>query len=810
MSVKCTKCNSDNSDTARFCSNCASPISIESVRKMDPSDRPDISNTKTMESSREKFAAGSTFAGRYQVIEKLGKGGMGKVYKVKDQNIDEVMALKIIKPEISDDVKTINRFKDELKLARKIGHQNVCRLYDLHEEGSIPFITMEYVSGIDLKSYIRREKVLAETKVIGLGKQICAGLAEAHRLGVIHRDLKPQNIMIDNAENLKIMDFGIARSVETKGMTQTGMILGSPEYMSPEQVEGEETDQRSDIYSVGIMLYELVTGSVPFKGDSAFILAMKHKTEKPSDPRDINDKISEDLSCVIQTCLEKDKENRYQEAEELLSELIDIEKGLPITERIPSKKKPKPEVQSEFTWKNSIAVLPFSDLSPLKDQEYFCDGMTEDIITRLCRVGELKVISRTSAMRYKTTDNDIKVIGKELGVATILEGSIRKEKENIRVSAQLINVKDDFHLWADTYDRRLESIFEVQDEVSKAIAEALKVKFTPKTLKALKSERPKNVEAYEYYLKGMHFINSKYVISHREDDFNAAVDMIKRAIEIEPNYALAFMGLGWSYQHHYQITGIRKDLDKVIKNGEMSYKLDPNLAEANAIKAWVSFLKNEYESTYRSYKRALALDPNNSIISHVIGLFFRNLGLLHLAVKHSSKSIELDPFYLLSHSLRARCLIYLGEVEKAALNIEKALEIEPDNFWSLVDCCLLNISKKKYEKGWELLTRAEKFNPEYSSVKFYKALLLAVNGEKHKALSINKNGVVYALLGMKKEALKYISKNIKGGKEHFQYSYLPLINSHFYDNLRDDTQFHQIVKIQKQKYEERLKKYGDL
>jgi len=766
--------------------------------------------TRTFQTPISRLTRGTTIGGRYEIIEELGKGGMGKVYRVLDKKVEEEVALKLLNPEIAADEKTIERFRNELKFARKISQRNVCRMYDLNEGEGTHFITMEYVPGEDLKSTISRMGQLSVGKAISIAKQVCEGLSEAHQLGVVHRDLKPQNIMIDKKGNARIMDFGIARSLEVKGLTETGMMIGTPEYMSPEQAEGKDVDLRSDIYSLGIILYEMVTGTVPFEGDTPLSIALKHQAETPRNPKEINDQIPEDLSRVILKCMEKDKEKRYKRTEEVLSELKKIEKGLPTAERIVPPKKPEAEKIVEIKWENSIAVLPFADLSQEKDQEYFCDGMTEDIIIKLSRIGELKVISRTSVMRYKKADKDIKEIGRELGVTSILEGSIRKEKDNIRVSAELVNVEDGFHLWADTYNRRLESVFEVQDDVSKAIADALKLKLSPETIEALKTGQPKNIDAYEYNLKGTHFINSKYIISQREEDFKAAIKMFKKATEIDPNYALAYGGLGWAYQHHYQITGNKKDIKLVLKNCEIAYELNPNLVETNTAIAGTYFLRGEYSKAYQSFKRALEINPNLSTSYHVIGIFFRSLGLLHQAIEYFSKALEFDPFFLPSHSLRARCHIYTGELEKAVIYIDKALEIEPNNFWSLLDYSLLFVIKKEYEKAEELLARAEKINPDYSTIQFYRALLFAAKGEKSKALALRKNGVVYAFLGMKDEAIRNINDEIKKEFEHFQYSYLPLINNIFYDSLRDDARFEGIVKKQKKKYEERLKKYGKL
>jgi len=300
MSIECPKCHSDNTDTARFCSNCATPL---------PSSK-EIPVTETLEKPTEELTRGTTFANRYEIIEELGKGGMGKVYRVEDKKIKEEVALKLIKPEIASDKKTIERFSNELKMARQISHRNVCRMYDLGEEKGTHFITMEYVPGEDLKSFIRRAAPVSIGKSISIAKQVCEGLVEAHRLGVVHRDLKPNNIMIDRDGNARIMDFGIARSLKAKGITGAGVMIGTPEYMSPEQAEAKFIDQRSDVYALGVILYEMVTGQLPFEGDTPLGIAMKHKGEMPKDPREVNPQIPEDLSLLILKCLEKKKEDR--------------------------------------------------------------------------------------------------------------------------------------------------------------------------------------------------------------------------------------------------------------------------------------------------------------------------------------------------------------------------------------------------------------------------------------------------------------------------------------------------------------------
>jgi serine/threonine-protein kinase len=321
----CPQCQAENQADSRFCRKCATPLRLDKDGPVD--------QTLTLEYSREGLHRGTLFAGRFEVIEELGRGGMGRVYKAYDRKIGEVVSLKVINPEISLNERAIDRFRNELRFARKIGHRHVGRMFDLGEDGGKFYITMEYVEGENLKSFIRRSGQLAPRKAVSLARQVGEGLAEAHRLGIIHRDLKPQNIMIDREGNARIMDFGIARFTAADGLTGSGVMVGTPEYMSPEQAETTEVDKRTDLYALGVILYEMVTGRVPFAGETPFAVLVKHKQEPPQDPQESNPLVSEAVTRIILKCLAKDKAARYQTAEELLEDLAAVEKALPRAEK---------------------------------------------------------------------------------------------------------------------------------------------------------------------------------------------------------------------------------------------------------------------------------------------------------------------------------------------------------------------------------------------------------------------------------------------------------------------------------------------
>lgn len=640
MANKCPKCQFDNPDTQKFCGECATPL---------PSSK-EIPVTETLETHKEQLTTGSIFAGRYQIIEELGKGGMGKVYKALDTKINEKIALKLIKPEIALDKKVIERFSNELKFARRVSHRNVGRMYHLGEHKGIHFITMEYVSGEDLKSMIRMSGQFGIGTAINVAKQVCEGLIEAHHLGVIHRDLKPNNIMIDRDGNARIMDFGIARSLKEKGITGAGVTVGTPEYMSPEQVEGKEVDRRADIYSLGVIMYEMTTGRLPFEGDTALSIAVKHKTEAPQDPREFNPQISEDLTHLIMKCLEKDKNIRFQSPEELLSELTNIEKGLPTTDiKIPRRKPTtSEEITVTFNLKKALfpaiivaalviaivivlQVLPSKKAAPLQSDkpslavpyfenntgdenlEYLRSGLSEWIIIDLSQSKHINVLSGDKIFSIlkklnlleveKLSSEDLGKIADQGRVGYVLKGSFIKIGDNFVITAML--QKPQTGELISSIEERCKGEEEIPqkiDELTKQIKTDLNL-----SRKQIASDIDREVgkittsspEAFKQYMEGW-----KY---HQQLRYDKSLEYMKKAIAEDPYFAMAYRTMSWAHRYRGEFDEQRDSLRKAFELKDRASERERHLIEGD----YYQIVEKNFDKAIDSYETLLDIYPND-------------------------------------------------------------------------------------------------------------------------------------------------------------------------------------------------------
>jgi len=666
----CSTCQSENLENTRFCGNCGAALTTERGGA--------TGHTKTLTKSTREFARGTTFAGRYDIIEELGKGGMGRVYRVEDKRIKEEVALKLIRPEVAADEGTIDRFRNELKFARRIAHRNVCRMYDLGEHEGLYYITMEYVPGEDLKSMIRMTGQLGLGTALRIARQVGEGLAEAHKAGVIHRDLKPGNIMIGKDGNARIMDFGIARSVKGKGPTGTDVLIGTPEYMSLEQVEGRDVDARSDVYSLGVVLYEMLAGKVPFEAPSALAVAMKHKTESPVDPARLNSQVPPGLSRAILKCLERSPENRYQTAEALLKDLGDIEQERALPHSPPSWAAPGPDrgTTPNPKWTNSIAVLPFADLSPEKDQDYFCDGLADELIIALTKIIDLKVAARTSAFSFKGKNSAVREIGETLGVATVLEGSVRKADNKLRVTAQLVNVADGYHLWSEKYDRDLHDIFAIQDEITIAIVEKLAVELHADEKGKLLKRTTDDPEAYNLYLKGRYFWNRRY-----EGGLQKALEHFHQAIVVDPLYASAYVGIADSLSilGTYSLIPPREAFAKAKASLRKAAEIDDTLPGIYASLGYIGLFHDwDRLQTERDFTRALELNPKDAMARIWYSLHLAFDGRFDEAIREARKAQNQEPLSLIVNALHGGNYYLALRHDEALAHFAKTIELDPN------------------------------------------------------------------------------------------------------------------------------------
>jgi serine/threonine protein kinase len=699
----------------------------------------------------------------YNIIEKLGAGGMGVVYLAEDTKLKRQVAIKFLPQHIAANSEERDRFKLEAQAAAALNHPNISHIYAIEEVEDDTFIVMEYIDGQELKSVVGTGSQPAPTigEIVNFALQIAEGLQAAHEKQIVHRDIKSANIMLTEKGRVKIMDFGLAKVRGVAQVTKQGTTLGTTTYMSPEQAQGNEVDHRTDIWSFGVVLYEMISGKLPFKGDYEQAVIYSILNDQPEKLGNLRDDVPEVLENIVAKSLAKDPSDRYQTVEEIINELNLFQRELepPASSSISSSVQPVSSTKKKYNFiyigmsiivlaailwylifpsgadtqnVKSIAVLPFKNLSEDKENEFFSDGVTEDIISQLSKISDLKVISRTSIMRYKNNTKSMREIGRELAVTNILEGSVRRADNQVRIVATLIDAESDEQVWSDTYDKEMTQIFEIQSDVAKQIAAALKTRLSPEEKERIEKKSTDNLNAYTYYLKGRQYYNL-----YQQEANETAIELFKKALEIDPNYGLAYAGLGDCYGQRTNKFGYSSDwIDSAIVVSEKAINLDPDLGEG--------------------YK--------------ALGLAYQELGWYRKAMEANKKAIELNPNYSPAVGNLGWGKFFIGELDEAMVWLKKSANLSPSNAFTYfgIGICYLNMNDTKNAKKYYL--RALELQPNLPAANWGLVNAYITEREYNKARNVSDNlpSSVDELTRLRLRAsIEYFFGRLKEAKPYF-------------------------------------------
>jgi len=809
--------------------------------------------------------------GHYEVIEQIGAGGMGEVYLAKDKKLDRKVALKILNQQFSRDEANIERFMREAKAASSLNHPNILVIHEIGKSDNSNYIVSEFIEGKTLREVVT-ESSLKPSEILDIAIQIVSALTAAHGAHIVHRDIKPENIMIRPDGYLKILDFGLAKLVEQKVVgledatakqneTAKGVILGTVNYMSPEQAKGEKVDERTDIFSLGALLYEMVSGRTPFKGNSVLETFANLINTEPQPLSRFAKDVPEELQRIVLKTLRKNKDERYQTMKGLLADLKSLRETLAFDERLeklhlPSGEnatavlqettgdtnKPTAETQYSFSqqigsqkplfafalialvmgaigfgyyfWsakksastiggKKSLAVLPFVNASQDPNTEYLSDGITESVINNLSQLSGLKVMSRNSAFRFKNNQTDTQAIASQLGVESLVTGDIKQLGDKLVINVRLIDPSDNSQVWGNQYVKSSGDIIAAQNEIAQAVAQNLRLKLTNGEQRQLGKNYTENAEAYELYLRGRY-----YAFKITEPEIRKAIAFYGQAIELDPNYALAYAGMGDAYRILSIIPyAPSKEVCPQAKALALqALEIDANLAEAHIVLGYVAFWYEwNWNAAESELKRAIELAPNNSDAHRAYAHFLSNLGRHDEAIAEGRRARELDPLSLITNALEGQFLFYAGRADEAIARYDKTLEIEPNFLTAHSHLGRVYTHQGRYTEAIAALTKAKELSAGSTEPVMQLGYALAKSGNREqaqatladlKSLAAKRHvpaynfAMIYNGLSEEGEALNYLEKSFE--EREVQLTFIKVDTR--WDELRAEPRFFDLMR----------------
>jgi serine/threonine-protein kinase len=647
---------------------------------------------------------------RYRILERLGRGGMGVVYKARDLRLERFVALKFLATDRLENDSARQRFIQEAKAASALDHPNICTIYSIEEtdEGET-FITMAYYEGENLQHRIERG-VVSINEALDIAIQIGRGLSKAHEYGIVHRDVKPANVMLTADGTVKLLDFGIAILGGSVRSTQPGIAVGTPAYMSPEQARSEECDARTDIWGLGVVLYMMLTGQWPFHGHQQHAIVQSILNDDPRPAGELRTGVPASIDRAIATALAKDPARRYRTAKEFINALNSVLETRPVPAAELAETVADTaaaglhETPAAIRAAPSIAVLPLANLSRDPDNEYFSDGIAEEIITALAQVDGLRVVSRTSAFQFKGKSGDVREIGRNLRVDSVLEGSVRMAGDRVRVAVQLVNVADGYQVWSQRFDRQMKDIFAIQDEIAQSIVSALRIKLATgvsQTAQIAPRPRPENMAAYTLYLKGRYQWNKQ-----TEEGLRLAAQYFDEAIAEDPQYAPAWAGLAdynialgfWSVMPPDELW------PKARKHALRAAELDPALPHGQVSMGYVRvFCDWNWTEAGRHFEKAVELSPGDSQARYAHAVYLTQMGRMDEALIEMRHALSLDPLALNVNTALALVYYYRREYDRAIDVAQKTLQLDPNHFEMQVGLALIRLQTSRFDEGVQAL-----------------------------------------------------------------------------------------------------------